>query len=157
MNLFLITRLLLRGKKKKRSNFQLWAVAFDTRRWLLMLSPAGTVGSIWKASGSLFQPAVNISLQESTTYTFALPAHPLCSQNKFVSRGEKLRGNGGKPEPESEGVEGDRKTLRSSCWKCRSQNGETKEGGWWMEMERERNNRGNKGKWIGGLKHAGFI
>lgn len=44
MNLFLITRLLLR-KKKKGSNLQLWAVAFDTRRWLLMLSPAALLAA----------------------------------------------------------------------------------------------------------------
>lgn len=49
------------------------------------------VDSIQKPSCSLLQPAINISLQEPTTYILALPPPPQCSQNLFITRGKKLR------------------------------------------------------------------
>lgn len=75
---------------------------------------ASPVDGIREASRSLLQPAINISLQESSTYILSLPTPPVLSAGRTSSSAqeENLR------ETEKcwrEGGEGDRKTLRSSC------------------------------------------
>lgn len=119
---------MIRGIKVR--NLHLFAVVFDTSRWLILLSPA-----LLPVSGSpfwsLLQPAMNILLQGLMN---------LWEEQKAV------RNRGEERDSWQENSEELMQKMLKECQKLKSKRGDERTGGWWMA--------GNRGERTGAKAEA---